>query len=186
MTIMDISRDDNSYRAMLSEQYADVTSLFKYILDMFATEQDSFHTIKITDITVTERDTEEEKDIGYTIVKTRQNGRTLGLNFESILEHNLLPSFVFPDTMVKNLAFAGISFEHEEYIYPVEVLFNFEKRSEDGYIEKPALIVIRLIEDNCKATLADMYCVIGYLQYIFSAAESAATIDEFVRHPPEE
>ena len=58
---MDISRSDQSYRALLSEQYADVTRLFKYILDMFATEHESFKTIQITDITVKERDIEEEK-----------------------------------------------------------------------------------------------------------------------------
>lgn len=185
MTIMDISRDDKAYRALLSEQYADVANLFKYILDMFATEHDSFKTIKITDITVKEKDVEEEKDLGYTTVKTKHNGRTLGLDFASLMEHKLLPSSVMVDGMAQNLEFAGISFEHSECIAPVEVLFDFEKRDKNGEIEHPAIIVVRLVEENCQTTSEDMFFMIGYVQYVISAAASAAAIDEYLQQHPQ-
>ena len=185
MTIMDISRSDKSYRALLSEQYADVTNLFKYILDMFATEHESFKTIKITDITVKEHDVEEEKDLGYTTVKTKQTGRTMALDFASLLEHGLLPSSVMTDDMTQKLEFAGISFDHGECVNPVEVLFDFEKRSKDGKIEHPAIIVIRLVEDDCEASAEDMFFMIGYVQYVISAAESAAAIDEYLKDHPQ-
>ena len=185
MTIMDISRSDKSYRALLSEQYADVTRLFKYILDMFATEHESFKTIQITDITVKERDIEEEKDLGYTTAKIKQNGRTMALDFASLLEHGLLPSSVMTDEMAQKLEFAGISFDHGECVNPVEVLFDFEKRDKNGKIEHPAIIVIRLVEDDCQATAEDMFFMIGYVQYVISAAESAAAIDDYLQQNPQ-
>lgn len=185
MTIMDISRSDKSYRALLSEQYADVTNLFKYILDMFATEHESFKTINITDITVKEHDVEEEKDMGYTTVKTKQTGRTMALDFASLIEHELLPSSVMTDDMAQTLEFAGISFEHGECITPVEVLFDFEKRDASGQIEHPTIIVIRLVEDDCQASAEDMFFMIGYVQYVLSAAESALAIDEYLKEHPQ-
>lgn len=185
MTIMDISRSDKSYRALLSEQYADVTNLFKYILDMFATEHESFKTINITDITVKEHDVEEEKDMGYTTVKTKQTGRTMALDFASLIEHDLLPSSVMTDDMAQTLEFAGISFEHGECITPVEVLFDFEKRDASGQIEHPTIIVIRLVEDDCQASAEDMFFMIGYVQYVLSAAESALAIDEYLKEHPQ-
>lgn len=186
MTIMDISRGDNAYRALLSEQYADVAALFKYILDMFSTEHDSFKTIKITDITVKERDSEEEKDVGYTTVRTKQTGRTLALDYASLLKHDLLPSAVLSDEMAHNLEFAGISFEHGECVNPVEILFDFEKRNKDGEITNPAIIVIRLVEESCKATSEDMFFMIGYVQYILTAAVSAAAIDDYLLQHPQD
>ena len=181
MTIMDISRTDKTYRALLSEQYADVSDLFKYIIDMFATEHDSFKTIQLTDITVKEKDKEAISDLGYTTVKTTHTGRTLSLDFKSLLENNVLPSAVITSDLVQNLAFAGISFEHSECIFPVEVLFDFDKRDKEGNITRPAIIVIRLIEEIQKATSEDMFFIIGYIQYVFSAAESAHAIEEYLK-----
>ena len=84
------------------------------------------------------------------------------------------------DDMAQKLEFAGISFDHGECVNPVEVLFDFEKRSKDGKIEHPAIIVIRLVEDDCEASAEDMFFMIGYVQYVISAAESAAAIDEYL------
>ena len=183
---MDIARADKSYRALLSEQYANITNLFKYILDMFATEHESFKTIELTDITVKERDFEEEKDLGYTTVKTKQNGRTMTLDFSSLLEHPLLPSSIMTSEMANQLEFAGISFEHGECSCPVEVLIDFEKKDEDNHIVQPAIIVIRLVEENQQASTEDMFFMIGYVQYIISAAESAAAIDEYLKNQSQE
>lgn len=186
MTIMDIARTDKAYRALLSEQYADIALLFKYIVDMFATEYDSFHTIELQDITVKERDIEEVKDMGFTTVKTTHSGRTLALDFKSLLANNMLPSAIFSDDVIHSLEFAGISFEHGECPNPVEILFDFEKKDDKGNITRPTIIVIRLVEDELEASAEDMFFIIGYIQYILSAAESAFAIEEYLSQHPEE
>lgn len=185
MTIMDISRVDGAYRALLSEQYADITGLFKYIVDMFATEHDTFKTIQLTDISVKERNREEIADLGYTTAKTIHTGRTLALDFKSLLENNVLPSSIISDDMARGLEFAGISFEHSECLTPVEVLFDFDERDEQDNILRPAIIVIRLVEDTEPATSEDMFFMIGYVQYILSAAESAFAIESYLKENPE-
>ena len=109
----------------------------------------------------------------------------MALDFASLLEHGLLPSSVMTDEMAQKLEFAGISFDHGEYVNPVEILFDFEKRDKNGKIEHPAIIVIRLVEEDCQATAEDMFFMIGYVQYVISAAESAAAIDDYLQQNPQ-
>ena len=184
MTIIDISRKDTSHRALLSEQYMDMAAIFKYIANMFATEHKAEEHIRLLDITVKEKDTEEERDLGYTTVKTLQTGRTLSLDFHSLLANELLPSVVLDDEMVFNLEFAGISFEHEDCDSPIEVLIDFEQR-EDDEVVRPAVIVVRMSEEDVEVPIEDMYFAIGYLQYIVSAAEAARAIEEYEKSKQE-
>ena len=179
MTIIDISRKENAHRALLSEQYVNVASIFKYIVNMFATEYDEAKKIELIDITVKERDIESERDLGYTTVKTFEPGRTLSLDFKSLLDNSLLPSAVLDDEMAFNLEFAGITFEHEDCSVPIEVLFDFEERDEQGEVCRPAVIVIRMPEEDALVPIEDIYFIIGYLQFIFSAAEAAKAIEEY-------
>lgn len=184
VTIIDISRKDTSHRALLSEQYMDMAAIFKYIANMFATEHKAEEHIRLLDITVKEKDTEEERDLGYTTVKTLQTGRTLSLDFHSLLANELLPSVVLDDEMVFNLEFAGISFEHEDCDSPIEVLIDFEQR-EDDEVVRTAVIVVRMSEEDVEVPIEDMYFAIGYLQYIVSAAEAARAIEEYEKSKQE-
>ena len=179
MTIIDISKKDNAHRALLSEQYANITAIFKYVVNMFATEHSEDKKIKLLDVTVKERDIQSERDLGYTTVKTFQPGRTLSLDFESLLANDMLPSAVLDDDMALSLEFAGISFEHEECAAPIEVLFDFEEVGENGDITRPAVIVIRMPEDNGPVPIEDIYFIIGYIQFIISASEAAKAIEEY-------
>ena len=179
MTIIDISKKDNAHRALLSEQYANVASIFKYVVNMFATEHSEDKKIELLDVTIKERDIQSERDLGYTTVKTFEPGRTLSLDFKSLLANNMLPSAVLDDEMALSLEFAGICFEHEECAAPIEVLFDFEEFDENSDIIRPAVIVVRMSEENGLVPIEDIYFIIGYIQFILSAAEAAKAIEEY-------
>jgi hypothetical protein len=42
-----------------------------------------------------------------------------------------------------------------------------------------------LVEDDCQASAEDMFFMIGYVQYVLSAAESALAIDEYLKEHPQ-